>query len=106
MLQLRTAGKIHHDAGGADHEIDGNLAAWRAQLDAVDSLSRRFDRRAFVQMERRMPGAAIVGRLRKSLPQFKNGAHEAPAPGIVELGEMPEEAAEGQPTIRLHQLDR
>lgn len=32
--------------------------------------------------------------------------HEAPAPGIVELGKMPEEAAEGQPSIGLHQLDR
>ena len=52
-----------------------------------------------------MTRAAIVGRLRKAFAHFEDGAHEAPAPGIVEIAEMPQEAAEGQPAIGLDHLD-
>ena len=52
-----------------------------------------------------MAGTAIVGRLRKTFPHLQNGAHEAPAPGIVQIAKMPKEAAEGQPAIGLDHLD-
>src|SRR5829696_4455267 len=56
-------------------------------------------------MKIRVAGAAIVGRLRKTFPHLENGAHEAPAPGIIQIAKMPKEAAEGEPTVGLHHLD-
>src|ERR1019366_7404125 len=56
-------------------------------------------------MEIGKPRAAIISRLRESFPQLEDGAHETPAPGIVEIAEVTQKAAKRQPSIGLDQLD-
>src|ERR1044071_2204951 len=52
-----------------------------------------------------MTGTAIVGRLRKAFSHLENGAHEAPAPGIIQIAKMPKKAAEGEPAVGQEYLD-
>ncbi len=66
---------------------------------------RALDRRAFVQREIGVTRAAVISRLRKAFAHLEDLAHEAPAPGIVEIAEMAQEAAKGQPAIGLDHLD-
>ena len=63
------------------------------------------DWHTLVQVEIGETRATVVGRLRKSLPHIEDGAHETPAPGVVQIAKMPQKTAEGQPTIGLHQLN-
>ena len=105
FLQLAAARKIHVGAGRADDEIGCERALWRPQLDAASRFGGGFDRRALMKMKIGVTPAAIVGRLRKSFPHLEDGAHETPAPGILEIAEMTQEAAKGQPDIGLDQLD-
>ena len=105
IIQFAALRKVDMGAGTADDKIRRNGTARRLQFDGVADLPCRLDRRAFVEMEIGEPRAAVVGRLRESLPQLENGAHETPAPGIVQIAEMPQEATKGQPSIGLDQLD-
>src|ERR1700729_3666957 len=57
-----------------------------------------------MQMEIGKSSATVVSRLRKPFPQLQNGAHEPPAPFVVEIAKVPQEAAKGQPSIWLDHL--
>ena len=103
--EFAAAGKIHVDAGAADDEVRGDGAARRLQLDAFSGIARGLDWRTLVQCEIGMTRAAVVSRLREALAHFEDLSHEAPAPGIVEIAEMAQEAPECQPAIRLDQLN-
>src|SRR6266446_1565761 len=63
-------------------------------------------RRTGVEHEIGVLRAAVISVLRKALAQAEDRAHEAPAPGIIELGEVPQEARERDPAIGLDQLRR
>ncbi len=102
--KLRLRPEIHGDASAADEEIGGELALWRRHHGAVALRPRIRPRRAGMEDEIAMGGAAIIGRLREALAQAEDAGHEAPAPGIVEIGEMLHEAAEGDPAIGLDDL--
>src|ERR1700693_3397350 len=86
--QFAALREVDIGSGTADDKIRREGPARCLQFDLVAKLFRRLDRRALVQMEIGKPRAAIVGRLPESLPQLEDGAHETPAPGIVQIAEM------------------
>ena len=90
----------------ADHEIRDDRAPARCSSRcARPSIARALENRRRRDAARNSrAGAAVIGRLREALAQRQDRAHEAPAPGIVEIAEMAQEAAEGQPAIGLDDL--
>src|SRR5579871_1249971 len=105
MFEFTTFGKVDLGSGSRDDEIRAQCAARRPQFDAIAALLRCLDSRALVEMEVGKSRAAVIRRLRKSLPQFENRAHETPAPSVVEIAEMTKKAAKRQPPVGLDDLD-
>ena len=70
---------------------------------AIDCARARYIR---MPQERkiRVPSTAVVGRLRKAFPQLQDLLHEPPPPGIVEVAQVAQKAAEGEPAVGLNDL--
>ncbi len=92
------------DAGGRDHEVGADLALRSREDRAAAFVARGEHRRALVQGEGGMARATVPGRLREALAHRQDAAHEAPAPRVVEVGEVAQEAREGEPAIGLDDL--
>ena len=99
-LQLGPGGEIHVYAGAADDEVGGECAPRCVDFDAAVAYAGIVARGARDDAEAGVPGAAIVGLLRKALAQAEHPGHEAPAPGIVEVAQVGEKAAEGRASDR------